>query len=93
MSKKGAKILLLGAAALGAYNFYKGNGIFNKLRFGEQHKAVSDYIESHCPGASYSEITQTDEGWSCVVDDSDVSFVLYLTKTPEGTFVFWEKEI
>ena len=93
MSKKSTKLLLLGAVALGAYNFYKGKGAFNKVRFKEQHKAVCDYLESHFPDATYSEITQTDEGWSCVVNTYTKSFVLYMTKTPEDVFLFWEKEI
>jgi len=93
MSKKTTKLLLLGAAALGAYNFYKGKGIFNKIRFKEQHEAVSDYLANDYPDATYSEITQTDEGWSCVVETSSGNFVLYMTKSPENVFVFWKKDI
>ncbi len=93
MSKKSTKLFLLGAAALGAYNLYKGKGVFNKVRFKEQHQAVSDYLENHFPNSTYSEITATDEGWSCVVNTYPGNFVLYMTKTPEGVFVFWEKEI
>lgn len=93
MSKKSTKLLLLGAAALGAYNFYKGKGSFNKLRFLEQHNAVRDYLDSHFPNATYSEITETEEGWSCIVNTYQKNFVLYMTKTADGVFVFWEKEL
>lgn len=93
MSKKSTKIFILGAAALGAYNLYKGKGIFNKLRFKEQHEAVSDYLDSHFPDSTYSEIVPTEDGWSCVVNTYPKNFVLYMTKTSEGVFVFWEKEI
>lgn len=93
MSKKSTKFLLFSAATLGAYNLYKGKGIFNKLRFKEQHGAVADYLENHFPSATYSEITPTDEGWSCVVNTYPGNFVLYMTKTPEDIFVFWQKEI
>lgn len=93
MSKRSTKLILLGAAALGAYNLYKGKGAFNKVRFKEQHQAVSDYLESHFPNSTYSEITPTDEGWSCVVNTYPKNFVLYMTKTNDGMFVFWEKEI
>ena len=93
MSKKSTKLLLLGVAALGAYRFYKGKGSFNKIRFSEQHKAVSDYLEGHFPNATYSEITQTEEGWSCIVNAHPKSFVLYMTKSSDGVFVFWEKEL
>ena len=93
MSKKTTKLLLLGAAALGAYNLYKGKGVFNKIRFKEQHDAVCDYLENNFPNATYSEITATDEGWSCVVNTASGNFVLYMTKSPENVYVFWEKEI
>ncbi len=94
MSKKGSKLpILLGLAAVGAYRFYKGKGMFNKYRFSEQHDAVLGYIESHCPGAFYSDITPTDDGWSCVINNHGNRFVLYLTKSPEGVYVFWEKEV
>ena len=93
MSKKGTKLLLIGAAALGAYNLYKGKGVFNKLRFKKQHEAVTDYLGNHFPDATYSDIVETEEGWSCIVNTYPNNFVLYMTKTPEDMFVFWEKEI
>ena len=83
----------MGAAALGAYNFYKGKGIFNKLRFAQQHEAVANYLESHFPNSTYSDITETEDGWSCVVNTYPGNIVLYMTKTDCGQFVFWEKEI
>ncbi len=92
--KKGNKLpLLIGIAAIGAYRFYKGKGMFNKIRFREQHEAVCKYLETHYPNAFYSEITPTDEGWSCVINMTDKRVVLYMSKTPENMFVFWEKEI
>lgn len=93
MSKKGTKLVLLGAAALGAYNLYKGKGVFNKLRFKEQHDAVADYLENKYPDATYSEIALTDKGWSCIVETGKNNFVLYMTKSPEEVYIFWEKEI
>lgn len=94
MGKKGNKLpLLIGLAAVGAYRFCKGKGIFNKIRFAEQHRVFSDYIESHFPGAFYSDITPTDDGWSCVVNNHGNRFVLYMTKSSDGVFVFWEKEV
>lgn len=94
MRKKVSKIpLLIGLAAVGVYRFSKGKGMFNKVRFKEQHQAVSDYIESHFPGALYSDITPTDDGWSCVVNNMGTRFVLYMTKSADGVFVFWEKEL
>ncbi len=94
MSKKGNKLpILIGIAAVGAYRFYKGKGIFNKIRFKEQHDAVSSYLETHYPDAFYSGITPTDDGWSCVINSRSKKAVLYMTKADNGTFVFWEKDI
>lgn len=94
MSKKGNKLpILAGLAALGIYRFYKGKGIFNKIRFADQHNAVSDYLESNYPNAFYSDITPTDDGWSCIVNNMGTRFVLYITKSEGGVFVFWEKTI
>ena len=93
LSKKYGKLLLLGAAAWGAYNLYNGKGIFNKVRFKEQHDAVCDYIAGHYPDATYSEIVPTDEGWSCIIHRLDGNIILHLTKTEDGRFVFWEKNI
>lgn len=94
MSKRNKKLtVLLGIAALEAYRFYKGKGIFNKIRFKEQHEAVSNYLETHYPDAFYSDITETPEGWSCVINKREEKIVLYMTKTPEDMFVFWEKKI
>lgn len=94
MSKNGNKLpLLIGIAAVGAYRFYKGKGIFNKIRFKEQHEAVVCYLETRYPDAFYSDIAPTDDGWSCVINSGSKKTVLYMTKADNGTFVFWEKDI
>lgn len=91
MNKK--RLFLLGAAAFGVYNLYKGNGVFNKVRFSEQHDAVAKYMQTHYPGCTYSDIVKTEDGWSCVINTYRKSTVLYMTKTPDGKFVFWETEV
>ncbi|MDD6213786.1 MAG: hypothetical protein PUB42_01155 [Firmicutes bacterium] len=94
MSKKNSKLpILIGAVAFTAYRFYTGRGIFNKIRFKDEHNAVSNYIESHHPSAIYSEITATRDGYSCVVTEEDNKFVLCFTKSPEGIYVFWENKM
>ncbi len=94
MNKNNKKLsLLLGIAAFEAYRFYKGKGIFNKIRFENQHEAVSNYLEHHYPNAFYSDITETDDGWSCIVNNKGERIILYMTKTPDDIFVFWEKKI
>ncbi|MBR6392010.1 MAG: hypothetical protein IKS12_01880 [Eubacterium sp.] len=92
MSKKRGNLpVLLCIAAWVAYRCYKGQGIFNKVRYKAQHEAVSNYVETHYPNAFYSDIIEADNGWSCIVTDGGRKIVLYLTKTDSGTFIFWEK--
>jgi len=93
MSRKNRRLpVLLGVAVWEAYRFYKGKGIFNKLRYKQQHEALSNYLETHYPNAFYSDIIEAEDGWSCIVTDSGRRTVVYMTKTDDGTFVFWEKE-
>lgn len=93
MSKKNKKLpVLLGIAAWEAYRFYKGRGIFNKLRYKKQHDALGNYLETHYPGAFYSDIIEVDGGWSCIVNSGGRQIVVCMTNTEDGTFVFWEKE-
>ena len=93
MSRKDRKLpLILGLAAWEAYRFYKGKGIFNKLRYKAQHEALGNYLETHYPNAFYSDIVEADDGWSCIVNTGDKQVIVYMTKTEDGMFVFWEKE-
>ena len=93
MSKKKSNLpILLGVAAWEVYRFYKGRGIFNKIRYKKQHEAVSNYMETHYPDAFYSDIVETADGWSCIITDKNRKVMLYMTKTDSGTFIFWEKE-
>ncbi len=92
--KRGNKLpILLGIAAVEAYRFYKGKGLFNKVRYAKQHEAVGNYMETHYPGGFYSDLTETDEGWSCIVTYGGRRIVLYMTLSSDGTFIFWEKEV
>lgn len=91
--KKSKITILAGAAVFEAYRLYKGKGIFNKVRFKCQHEAVSNYVESHYPGAFYSDISATGNGWACTIQNNNKNIMLYLSETPEGMFVFWEKEL
>jgi len=94
MSKKNNNMpILLGVALWEGYRFYKGKGIFNKFRYKKQHEAVSNYLETHYPNAFYSDIVETDDGWSCILNDSGKKVMLYMTKTDNNTFIFWEKQI
>ena len=94
MEKKRNKLpIIIGVAAFEAYRFYKGKGFFNKIRYAKQHDAVGNYIETHYPGAFYSDITPTEDGWSCIATVGSERIVIYFTKTSDDTFVFWEKQI
>lgn len=99
MEKKKKKLnplltLTVTAAAAGLYNYIKGNGIFNKSRFKNQHDAVSRYVEAHYPNAFYSPIISTDTGWLTVIttkDDKRIS--LSITKCENSVYVFKETPI
>lgn len=95
MKKKNNKLLAvaLGAAAVGIYRAAKGKGAFNKLRFSAQHDAISKYIDSHHPGAAYSAVESVGEGWSCVIYDEGEKYLLYLTCSPDGIYIFEENKI
>lgn len=93
--KKKNKLLAvaLGAAAVGIYRAAKGKGAFNRLRFANQHEAISKYVETHHPGAAYSSIEAVGEGWSCVIYDAGEKYLLYLTCSTDGVFIFEENKI
>lgn len=93
--KKSNKLLtvLLAGASVGIYRAAKGKGAFNKLRFPDQHKAVSRYIEAHHPGAVYSNIETIGDGWSCVVNSYGEKYLLCFTCSDDGTYIFEENKI
>lgn len=82
-----------GVAASGIYNMVRGNGIFNRPRFAAQHRAVAQYLEGRYPGAVYSQIKETGNGWSCVVRHGSRQFILYLTRTDEKIYIFHEGNV
>ena len=87
--------IILGAAAAGVYSALAGKGIFNKIRYKEQARAISDYMRSHHPGAEFGEITPTQKGYMTVISPGDGSpkIILYAVKTPQGVYVFHETEV
>lgn len=94
MDKKKKMIAaMLGIGAVGVYRAVKGKGIFNKYRFSEQHEAVARYVESHHPGALYSSLEMTSNGWSCVISDKSARYLLYITCSDDGVYIFDETMI
>ena len=51
MKKKNA-VMLASLAAAGIYGAVTGKGIFNKVRFKNQHDAIARYVNSHYPNAA-----------------------------------------
>lgn len=86
-------IVAAGLAVGGVYHLVRGNGILNKPRFAKQHDAVRRYLEGHYPGAVYSSIKEAGNGWSCVVRHGDTQFILYLTRSDEGVYIFHERNV
>ena len=86
---------LLGAAAVaGIYGYVNGKGLFNKPRFKEQHEAISRYVDSHYPGAVYSPIEATENGYMTIISrPKQQKILLYAEKTPDGVYVFNESPI
>lgn len=92
--KKRNMFLLASAAAAGVYSVVRGKGFFNKPRFREQHSAVSRYVESHYPGATYSPIESTQKGYVTVIRRmNSPKIILYAHKTSDGVYVFEESEV
>ena len=89
--KKKTLFMLAGAAALGAYSAIEGKGPFNKIKFRDQHDAVSKYVETHYPNALYSPISKTENGWVTIIRRfNKPCIVLHISKTSDGMFVFNE---
>lgn len=89
--KKKTLFMLAGAAAVGAYSYIEGKGPFNKIKFKNQHDAVSRYVETHYPNALYSPITETAEGWTTIIRRFGMEpVVLYITRSEDGMFIFNE---
>ncbi len=95
--KKGINPLLTVAAGLavaGIYNYVKGNGVFNKRRFKNQHDAVSRYVDAHYPDSFYSPIQAVSDGWITVITTPDKRQIsLSVTKCENNVYVFKETPI
>ena len=83
-----------GLAVAGVYHYVKGNGVFNKSRFKNQHDAVSRYVNAHYPGAVYSPIQAFSEGWITVITTPEnKNITLTITKCNENVYVFKEGDL
>lgn len=94
---KNKKLTLLtmaaSAAALCAYRAFRGYGVFNRIRFANEHDAIERYLQAHYPYATYGTIVDTSNGYSTVVTNGGHKFHLHISKTSDGMYVFSEKTI
>lgn len=93
MKKKLTLITLATAAVAIAYRASRGYGIFNRFRFSSEHQAITDYLTAHHPGATYGPIAETGDSVSTVVTDGVEKFILIVTKSDEGIYIFGEEEL
>lgn len=93
MKKAEKKLLTFAAAAAAAtaYSAITGKGIFNKYKFKKEHEAIAKYVESNYPGAVYSPVQKTEQGYSVIIRRPNMAKVmLYIYPTDDGRYVFNE---
>lgn len=92
MTKK--KFFTLAAAAATAilYSAVTGKGVFNRMRFKNEHDAIARYVESNYPGAAYSPIQKTEMGYAAVIrrPNRGAKIMLYAMPCEGGHYVFKE---
>ncbi len=92
--KKKTLFLVGAAAAAGIYGAVTGKGPFNALRFKKQHERISSYVETHYPGALYTPIEATENGWVTVIRRLfQPKIILYVSCDSDGNFIFTETEV
>lgn len=84
-------VLAAAAAAATAYSAATGKGVFNKMKFKDQHDSIARYVEGHYPGAVYSPVQETEHGYAVIIRRPHAAGIfLYVTPTPDGHYVFHE---
>ena len=93
--KKKSSLILAAAAAAGIYSAVNGKGIFNRMRFKNQHDAVARYVESNYPNAFYTPITAAGNGWATTIIPrrKKPRIFLYITRSDNNTYVFHETNV
>ena len=79
-----------GLLAMGAYNYVKGNGIFNKTRFKNEHEALSRYVDAHYKKAFYSPIVAVPDGWTSVITTLDGKQIAVFISKFDNSYIFKE---
>ena len=91
MNKKKLLNFAATAVAVTAYSAVTGKGIFNKYKFKNEHEAIAKYVESNYPGAVYSPVQKTEQGYAVIIRRPNMAKVmLYVMPTDRGDYVFHE---
>ena len=92
MNKKKLFALTATAAAATIYSAVTGKGIFNHMRFKNEHDAIARYVESNYPGAVYSPVQKTEMGYAVIVrrPNRGSKIMLYAMPSSDGHYVFKE---
>lgn len=92
MNKKKLFTLTAVAATATLYSAVTGKGIFNRMRFKNEHDAIARYVESNYPGAVYSPVQKTEMGYAVVIRRPNRSskIMLYAMPCEDGHYVFKE---
>ena len=92
MNKKKLFALTATAAVATLYSAATGKGIFNHMRFKNEHDAIARYVESNYPGAMYSPVQKTEKGYAVIVRRPNRSskIMLYAMPSGDGHYVFKE---
>ncbi|MDO4618727.1 MAG: hypothetical protein Q4B31_04300 [Clostridia bacterium] len=93
MKKKTVLFGLATVAATAAYRIVKGHGVYNRVKYPKEHKAVDGYLKTHRPYSTYSSIEYADGMYSTIITDGEKKFLLTFTLSEEGQFIFTEQEI
>ena len=92
MTKKRFFTLAAAATAATLYSAVTGKGVFNRMRFKNEHDAIARYVESNYPGAVYSPIQKTEMGYAAVIrrPNRGSKIMLYAMPCEDGHYVFKE---
>lgn len=84
---------LSGVAVAAIYRAVKGHGVFNRLKYPDEHSAVARYVELNHPGATYSSIQAVGESFTTIIDDGSKKFLLTITLSESGLYIFSEENL
>lgn len=92
--KMRTKALLAAAVVTGIYSAVNGKGPFNKIRFKEQHERIANYVNTHHPGAFYTPISATKNGWVTVIRRIGLpKIILYVICDKNNNYIFTESTV